>query len=161
MALEPKEPGKSRNWSLSGTYGLGAFPWHTDGAIASTPPRWMLLKAMHISYPTFTDLLVPDPEMIIALRGTILRAKDKFGRVRYLPAAVHESGLGHRVRWDPRTCTPRTGIAIEDVERRSPTERIAWNIGRMLVVDNFQILHRRPAVEKGKRMLERTYVWDA
>ncbi|MGV9764944.1 hypothetical protein [Micromonospora tulbaghiae] len=39
--------------------------------------------------------------------------------------------------------------------------RIEWDVGRLLVVDNFKLLHRRPAVqEQGKRLLERTYVWD-
>jgi hypothetical protein len=36
--LAPRERATADPWSLSGAYGLGTFPWHTDGAIASNPP---------------------------------------------------------------------------------------------------------------------------
>lgn len=161
MLLEPKGSGEARHWSLSGVYGLRAFPWHTDGAISSSPPRWLLLKAVELSYPTCTELLVPDAGMIASLRGTILRARDRSGRVKYLPAIVPDPCGSSRLRWDPRTCAPRTGLRIEEIEERSPSVRIEWDVGRLLVVDNFKLLHRRPAVqEQGKRLLERTYVWD-
>ncbi|MEU7802441.1 hypothetical protein AB0B10_24580 [Micromonospora arborensis] len=159
--LEPKGFDEARHWSLSGVYGLGAFPWHTDGAISSSPPRWLLLKAVELSYPTCTELLVPDAGLVASLYGTILRARDKSGRVKYLPAIMPDQGGGSRLRWDPRTCTPQTGLTIEEVEKKSPSACVEWVVGRLLVIDNFKLLHRRPAVQgQGRRMLERTYVWD-
>ncbi|WP_373319782.1 TauD/TfdA family dioxygenase [Rugosimonospora africana] len=66
-----------------------------------------------------------------------------------------------RLRWDPRTCTPRTGLAIKTVEDKPPTAYVEWRPGRLLIIDNFRVLHRRPAVHgQTKRVLERTYVWD-
>jgi alpha-ketoglutarate-dependent taurine dioxygenase len=161
MLLEPKDFGRAREWSLSGVYGLGAFPWHSDGAVSSSPPRWLLLQAIELSYPTCTELLVPDADLIAALRETTLRARDRSGQTKYLPAIVPVPAGGFRLRWDPRTCTPRTGLAVEDIEERSPTVRIEWAVNRLLVVDNFRVLHRRPAVQgQGKRVLVRTYAWD-
>ena len=31
-------------WSLSGVFGRSAFPWHTDGAVASVPPRYVVMR---------------------------------------------------------------------------------------------------------------------
>ncbi|WP_144127755.1 TauD/TfdA family dioxygenase [Catellatospora sichuanensis] len=161
MRLEPKDTDDARPWSLSGVYGLGAFPWHTDGAISSNPPRWMLLQTIELSDPTWTELLAPVPDTLAGLRRTTLRAVDRAGRVSYLPAVVPLGDGRLRLRWDPRICTPRTGLTVDEVEGHVPTARVEWQPGRLLVVDNFRIMHRRPAVHgQTKRLLERTYAWD-
>ena len=161
MRLEPKDATQARAWSLSGTFGLDAFPWHTDGAISSDPPRWLLLRAVELSDPTRTELLIPPADLLGGLHRTTLRAVDQFGRARYLPAVVPLSDGNFRLRWDPRTCTPRTGLAIEDVEGSAPTVHIEWFAERLLVIDNYKVLHRRPAIHRQtNRLLERTYVWE-
>ncbi|MEV1249503.1 hypothetical protein [Nonomuraea sp. NPDC049750] len=146
------------SWSLSGTYGLEAFPWHTDGAISSRPPRWIVLRALSIPQTTHTELLDPDPSLLAGLRRTVLRAVDSTGRARHLPAAVPEEGRW-RVRWDPRVCAPQIGLSLDEVDARAPTAIIEWREGRVVVLDNARLLHRRPAVLAG-RVLERTYVWS-
>ncbi|WP_440065595.1 hypothetical protein [Streptosporangium sp. OZ121] len=146
------------SWSLSGTYGLEAFPWHTDGAISSRPPRWIVLRALSIPQSTYTELLDPDPPLLTGLRRTVLRAVDRTGRARHLPAAVSEEGRW-RVRWDPRTCDPRIGLSLDEVEAQDATTIIEWREGRIVVLDNARLLHRRPTVPAG-RVLERTYVWS-
>lgn len=146
------------SWSLSGAYGLGGFPWHTDGAISSRPPRWIVLRALSIPRPTCTELLDPGPSLLSELRRTVLLATDRTGRTRHLPAAIPDYGRW-RIRWDPRTCTPRTGLSVDDVNAQRPTVVIEWREGRVLVLDNTRLLHRRPAVTAG-RVLERIYVWS-
>ena len=159
--LEPKDRGDARPWSLSGIYGLGAFPWHTDGAISSNPPRWLLLRAIELSGATWTDLLSPDTDVLVGLRRTTLRAVDRVGRVSYLPAMVTLGDGRMRVRWDPRTCTPRTGLTVDIVQCQVPTVRVEWQVGQLLVIDNFRVMHRRPAVHgQTRRLLERPYAWD-
>lgn len=158
--LAPRERAAADPWSLSGAYGLRAFPWHTDGAIASKPPRWLLLRAVRLSRPTCTELLDPHPELLAVLRRTVLRVTDRAGRVRHLPAAVYERD-GWRLRWDPRTCRPRVGIPVEEMEKHPPSATIEWRRDCLLVVDNTRLLHRRPAVDGlAERLIERTYVWD-
>jgi alpha-ketoglutarate-dependent taurine dioxygenase len=160
VVLVPREQQNADSWSLSGTYGLGAFPWHTDGAISSNPPRWLLLRAMRLSNPTCTELLDPEPGLRAGLRRTVLRATNRVGKVAYLPAAIPDRGRW-RLRWDPRTCTPQAGITIEEMEQQVPTSIVEWQQGQLLIMDNTRLLHRRPAVDgQSERVLERTYVWD-
>jgi alpha-ketoglutarate-dependent taurine dioxygenase len=162
VRLEPKDRGEALSWSLSGVYGLGAFPWHTDGAISPDPPRWLLLQAIELSCRTWTELLVPSGDTLAGLRKTSLRAVDHAGRVSYLPAVAPLGPGTMRLRWDPRICTPRSGLAIGEVEGQTPTSRVEWQPGRLLVIDNFRVMHRRPAVHgQSKRILERTYAWDS
>ncbi|MEU8061743.1 TauD/TfdA family dioxygenase [Microbispora bryophytorum] len=157
--LKPRKQAAADPWSLSGVYGLGPFPWHTDGAISSDPPRWVLLRAVRVSEGTWTELLEPDVEVQTAMRRTVLRATDRTGRIRHLPAAVPD-GDRWRLRWDPRTCAPRTGLTIDEMQRQSCTETVTWAEGRLLIIDNSRLLHRRPAVdERAERLLERIYVW--
>lgn len=158
LAARPSEAADP--WSLSGVYGLGAFPWHTDGAIDPTPPRWLLLTAMEITSPTSTELLDPEPEVWAAMRRTVLRAVDRHGRVRHLPAAVPGTA-GWRLRWDPRTCQPTGELTLQEMASQAPTVAISWRVWRTLVVDNSRILHRRPAVtEASTRLLRRVHVWE-
>jgi alpha-ketoglutarate-dependent taurine dioxygenase len=159
--LAPSASEAARRWSLSGVYGLDAFPWHTDAALSSTPPRWFLLAASQITRPTWTEILKPDGDLLAGMKRTLLRATDHRQRTQYLPAAVPEQGGIHRLRWDPRTCKPVSGLSIEDVATAEPSDRINWRIGRILIVDNALVLHRRPAVAEGEqRVLERTYIWS-
>ncbi len=157
--LTPRVREAAAPWSLSGTYGTGAFPWHTDGAVSTNPPRWIILSGKRINGNTHTELLDPLPDLRLKLRRTVLRVTDSRGRVRHLPASLPAKD-GLRLRWDPRTCTPLTGVSLDEVTRHEPSARVPWVTGRVLIIDNFRLLHRRPAVSSvAERVLERTYVW--
>lgn len=150
----------ARVWSLSGTFGRNSFPWHTDGAISSRPPRWLVLQPVCLSSPTTTDLLDLPSNLRRRLRRTVLLAKDRAGRSRYLPGSIPTPD-GERVRWDPRTCIPCTPVIGDDIASTAPTATVEWRIGRTLILDNHRLLHRRPAVARGEdRVLERTYIWS-
>lgn len=158
--LRPLDSHGARSWSLSGTYGLGKFPWHTDAAISVNPPRWLILSAWEISEPTRTEILHPSRALISAMKRTVLRCTNSKGRVNYLPAVTPDRDHS-RLRWDPRICVPQAGVSIEQMERQQPTARVDWREGRVLVIDNASVLHRRPAVSKeARRLLERIYVWS-
>jgi hypothetical protein len=157
--LTPRAREAASPWSLSGTYGTGPFPWHTDGAVSTDPPRWIVLYAKQISGQTYTELLDPGPDLQLKLRRTVLRVTDNRGRVRHLPASLPTNG-GSRLRWDPRVGTPLTGASLEEVEEQEPSLKVSWMRGRMLIFDNFRLMHRRPAVsDVTERVIERTYVW--
>lgn len=157
--LRATDSDAAEEWSLSGAFGRNAFPWHTDGAISSCPPRWLVLRALKLSSSTMTDLLDLPPTLRRRLRRTVLLATDHAGRARYLPSLVRISGT-ERVRWDPRTCRPRDVMILHDIASTYPTATIEWQVGRTLIVDNHRLLHRRPAVAPGEdRVLARTYIW--
>lgn len=158
--LRPSRESEADSWSLSGTYGRGAFPWHTDGAISDTPPRWVLMRGLNFSHATSTELLSPDESVLSQLRRTVLRVTYRSGRARYLPAAVPCSS-SWRLRWDPRIGSPKVGVAVEEIDSLPPTAVIHWEPGKLLVFDNQKLLHRRPSVPLcAIREIERTYVWS-
>ena len=159
--LRSADQREARSWSLSGTFGREAFPWHTDGAISSDPPRWLVLRMRSMSEITSTELLEPGTQLRSRLARNVLLAKDHVGRARYLPALMATEN-GYRLRWDPRTCRSRSLIIERDVAAAMPTAVIAWELGITLVIDNYRLLHRRPTVaEAAFRVLERTYVWSS
>jgi alpha-ketoglutarate-dependent taurine dioxygenase len=158
--LTPRDQENADPWSLSGIYGTGDFPWHTDGAVSPKPPRWIILQAMDVPLGTSTELHEPTLLLRQALARTVLRSKDRQKKVRYLPAILDE-GEVWRLRWDPRTCTPRGEVTIERVQELTPSESIEWKNGLVLIFDNFRFLHRRPAVPAAaRRVLARNYVWS-
>jgi alpha-ketoglutarate-dependent taurine dioxygenase len=158
--LRARDRQVSRGWSLSGSFGRSAFPWHTDGAISSRPPRWIVLRAVELSEWTSTELTDPSDGLLRSLQRTVLVARDRLGRARYLPAYV-PMDHGHRVRWDPRTCRPRSEETAVEVAMTPPSAAIEWRPDLSVVIDNYRLMHRRPAVGAGaERVLERTYVWS-
>jgi alpha-ketoglutarate-dependent taurine dioxygenase len=160
VLLYPKESLDTDPWSLSGTYGLNEFPWHTDGAISIKAPDFIILRAVKIFEHTYTDLLDPPQLLADALKKTVLRVRNRKGQVRYLPASISKNE-NRRFRWDPRTCEPITGIGVDEVEMEPCSARIEWHDGLLLVIDNRRLLHRRPKITPGAgRILERTYVWE-
>jgi hypothetical protein len=160
VLLHPAERDRARRWSLSGTFGQDTFPWHTDGAISSCPPRWLVLRPVRLSEPTATELMSPSNDLRERLGRTVLLAKDRVGRARYLPALVLTKD-GYRLRWDPRTCRSRSTAVTQDVAQAMPTSVVVWELGITLVIDNYRLLHRRPAVSGvSQRVLERTYIWS-
>jgi alpha-ketoglutarate-dependent taurine dioxygenase len=158
--LHPTDRDGTRRWSLSGTFGRDAFPWHTDGAVSSSPPRWIVLRPVRLSEPTVTELLSLSAELCERLERTVLLAKDRAGRARYLPALTLTKD-GYRLRWDPRTCQSRSTAVARDIAAAMPTSVVSWKPDVTLVIDNYKLLHRRPAVSAAaQRVLERTYVWS-
>lgn len=153
-----KARASGEGWSHSDTYGFGAFPWHTDGAVSLDPPRWFVLTAVTIPEETMTSILKPNPALVRSLRRTTLKVRDRQGAVRYLPAAVREAN-GHRLRWDPRIATPTQGVLMNDIEMTPATAHISWSPGRSAIIDNHRTLHRRPPVTaETERTLTRYYI---
>lgn len=160
--------GGAEDWSLSGTFGHGSFPWHTDGAMVASPPRYIILHCRQATWqmePTHVlNLSAQDLQgLVAAMAPIVLRASGRSGRIRYLPA-VQRSGASVRARWDERTCVATDPVLHAQVERMlecaEPTSLIRWRAGLAAVISNESALHRRPAVSKlGSRVLHRLYVY--
>lgn len=164
--LVAKPAHQARPQSLSGVHGLGALPWHTDGAVAVHPPRYVILLSATGSSVS-TELLELEAtehvQLVRDLERLHLRVTIPCGRVRYVPAVILTSGRPV-VRWDVRVAAPpktQLGELVSSGLRASrPTRTIAWQPGRAVVIDNRRTLHRRPVVPTGvERELERLYVY--
>lgn len=157
--LESTATAAGDRWSHSDHYGFGSFPWHTDGAVAVEPPRWMVLACEAIDGPSRTELLAPSYNLLRRMRRCVMRVRNRAGKLRYLPAVSPVMSGSIRLRWDPRVCEPNDPELSELIEAQGPTAACEWVRGRILVVDNWRLLHRRPAVDPARvRSLARTYL---
>lgn len=163
--LFPRERSVHQPWTLSDHYGYGEFPWHTDGAVARIPPRFVALGRVDGSYggPN-TELLDVRSKLGLAklheLRGTVLRVSSRSGRRSYRCAYSEIDGQPI-LRWDERVCTVARGLKdlaflLDGCEPTAVIE--GWGDGRVLVFDNWKLLHRRPAVSHPTRRLWRSYL---
>ena len=146
-------------WSLTGRYGRGAFPWHTDGAIARRPPRFVVLQNITVSAVP-TELATVSSEVLGRLASVALRARDRYGHTRLLSAVERTVG-GSLMRWDPRACPVAAGPrGVESLMAELPTEfEVGWDHRRTMIIDNWRVLHRRPHVpEVAQRGLRRWYL---
>lgn len=159
--IEPRQASQARKGSLSAEYGLEAFPWHTDGAMARCPPRWVMLHARSVSAQTSTELLHLSPDMVRAFRRTVLRCIAGGRSTRYLPAYVPTAQGCFYVRWDPSKCHPTTTDLAQLIDEAEATKHIQWIEGQTLIINNGRVLHRRPPVASAdRRVIERTYIWN-
>ena len=164
--VTPKPREVARGDTLSAVYGLEAFPWHTDGAVADRPPRYLLLRSA-LPSETSTELLDLElnPEIVHALRRTALRVRFLGQRYRYVMAA----SVGRETtcfRWDPRSCRPVANIeeSVSLLAVAQPSHVVQWFAGRAVIFDNWRMLHRRPRVkdvQPAKRRLQRLYIYEA
>ncbi|CAN5536366.1 hypothetical protein BH10ACT7_BH10ACT7_05550 [soil metagenome] len=157
VRLEARSQRDSKEWSHSGRYGLGTFPWHTDGAVSSSPPRWILMRCLEDDSQTPTELVNPTEALLLQLRRVTLMVRNARNKVTYFPAVSPGAGGQSRLRWDPRIATPIRG-QTDLVDRAEPTARIFWSEDMTLVIDNYRVLHRRPQVaDNAQRVLTRQY----
>jgi alpha-ketoglutarate-dependent taurine dioxygenase len=153
-------------WSLSGVFGRSAFPWHTDGAVASVPPRYVVMRYEGLEPVEGTHLLDCTVEggFLLRLAGRMaLRITNARGYVRYVPALSDESGRS-LMRWDPRVATPLPSKPAAEMEAAlaslAPTETVKWIPSRTLFFRNDTLLHARPAVPPAQsRTLQRLYIY--
>jgi alpha-ketoglutarate-dependent taurine dioxygenase len=155
-------------WSLSGVYGLGEFPWHTDGVVATSPPRFLGFyceSAARDAAPTELLDLAASAQFSLTQRlaKLTLQVTDRSKRSRYLPA-LRRQGSTLAVRWDTRVAAPTDSLSgsevIESLRCAPPTISIPWLPSRVLFIDNHRILHRRPAIgQPSARILKRIYVY--
>ena len=161
--LVPQDADNARENSLSSRYGRNAFPWHSDGAIARRPPRYLLMYSRMTEpvEPTEILSLTEDPRTLQAMARTVLLIKRGSSK-RYASALERRSG-GFLARWDTRSAPPlrsvNAGIASSLIEESPPTGRVDWRYKAGVVIDNHRCLHRRPAIANSSRTLYRMYAY--
>lgn len=159
--LRPRRADEGRPGTFSAHHGHGRFPWHTDGAIADHPPRFILLSSP-ITSETPTELLrmrIGAP-LLEAMRGLVLFTRSI--RPRYF-RAVESTSTSQRVRWDPdklKVVSPSAPDVSQWVP--DPDARIEWRENTVALIDNWQCLHRRPELTEGDvgRILLRRYIHE-
>lgn len=159
---------EARPLSLSSIYGRAAFPWHTDGAIAREVPRYIIMYCDESELVEPTEILSLKAEAAAELRNSMARTtlvvSDTHHGKWYTSALSRATNSSEfMARWDMRTCRPagsrhsrRVAAALATAE---PTGSINWLPGVAALIDNYETLHRRPAVCSPSRVLNRRYIF--
>lgn len=162
QSLRPMSRDDARPHTTSAAHGFDAFPWHTDGAVVSHPPRLVALLACAES-STATEIvdLESHDDVASAMRRLVLVAKRDTGRhPRYFSAVGLVNGR-RLFRWDPdklEVAYPGKDPGLGDL---LPDSAVQWGDGDLLILDNWRCVHRRQAVDDPRsRELRRTYIYD-
>ncbi len=166
QVLTARDADRARPQSLSGVHGRNAFPWHTDGATALHPPRYVILLCEGTDGPVEpTELLdlASEPPLVSLLHKVSLRITDAQGRVRYLPAATR-TAHGPIYRWDTRVAQGHPLTRHDEISdalaTAEPTLTVEWHARLAIVFNNGHNFHRRPAVRAHQhRRLARLYIY--
>lgn len=172
QTLVPRAKEQSKSLSLSGVYGKGAFPFHTDGAHHRIPPRYVLLRiiqgeksARPTQFSRFDDLGFNERQTSVLRRAVWV--------VRPGRQAFYSSVLSRRtpcgpelIRYDPgcMTVLPEFSEADEIMSEAVRTCQpivVDWQMARTVVFDNWRLLHARPPaprVADDDRILQRVLV---
>lgn len=170
QTLTPKQADESTPNTYSGQYGLGVFPLHTDLAHWYLPPRYFLLRCIVPSRAVFTSIVHKRDAISTLPRSCVRRAM--FTRRRKL--GEHLSLLrfeqGDLIRWDSKFLVPANDEArnvsdhIEAVNqnRNFGTQILLREVGQSVIIDNWNTLHARSAIEPGaaRRVIERVYLGE-
>ncbi|WGY67038.1 TauD/TfdA family dioxygenase [Burkholderia cepacia] len=172
QSLRPVNEAAARPNTTSSLYGLGEFPLHTDMAHWPLPPRYLVMRASVVdeSVPT---LLVDSLELVDMIK------REDWGRALWRVSRVREPYLcsmffQHRgesgIRWDVCTMSPHGPLAktvaaeIAASLRNQLAQRpvqINWRSpDDVLILDNWRMLHARPAVGQpaSQRTIQRVMV---
>lgn len=171
--LKPRGQRDARTNTTSATFGLGAFPLHTDMAHWPVPPRFLAFRARNAVRGVPTQLVhrrslrINNATMDL-LRRAVWRVEGV--RKPYLCSMYfdHEGESG--LRWDTCTMRPHGEIAGEaqamllqvlGAAFRSERVEHEWSSeNQVLIVDNWHVLHARPDVPVSAmaRELERVLI---
>ena len=161
--LAAREREDARAGTLSGRYGMGAFPWHTDGAHHAQPPRLSLMRRRG---PTGTPTLLLDAHSLLAVAPGLaeqLRRQTWLVDAGASPFYASIVGRAGRVRFNRHLMTPTSARAGEAelafqalIEGADPVEH-AWEANELLLLDNTRVVHARPPIGENdaNRELER------
>jgi alpha-ketoglutarate-dependent taurine dioxygenase len=168
--LSPVDPSAARKRSLSAVHGVGAFPFHTDGAHHRLPPRWVVMRCAEPGGDRPT-LLVDGAQLPLHRRHwrTVERAVWwVHSGMRSFPASiVGRSPRGRFLRYDRGCMAPAHPVFAEAAHMLEAAIGatthlpLSWKVNDVVVFDNWRVLHARGSTslpDTSVRLLERILV---
>lgn len=166
--LQPKEAKHARQNSLSGRFSLGEFPCHVDTAHWAVPCRYVLLACLDPGVGNCDTVLLDTKtvplthqqrELLYCTPLRIFNGRHSFFSTilhRQRPFVRYDLGCMH-----PVSLNGQLALRVLDSNAwPALTIPIHWRRGRVLVIDNWRVLHGRgsAACEDCQRTLMRVYV---
>jgi hypothetical protein len=170
--LRPRNITQATPNSQSSRYGLGEFPFHTDGAALPDPPNYIALRSIGgFNASARTKLILLRKSLLLdsefdALRDDVWVVNGGYGR--FYSSIISEAPDGLFLRFDRNVMRPlsthrdSSPRILEEVVARSGHELISWSFGKTLVIDNRRCLHARECAsseDADQRVLERVYIY--
>lgn len=159
--------------SYSGIFGLGRFPFHTDLAHWRVPPRYIVLRCVR-GYADVTTQLVDGAAIAAQVgpiemrRALVTPRRPSLGRFDMLRLSQREVSADV-LRWDEVFLKPasrvgeRVFVRVRScIEDALPAPIALVDPGDVAIIDNWRMLHARPAIAANRRdrWLERVYLKD-
>ncbi len=157
--------------TYSGIFGYGRFPFHTDLAHWGVPPRYVVLRCVRGYADVPTQLIdgaaiVSEVGAVEMRRALMTPRRPRSGRIEVLRLSQRE-GSEELLRWDEVFLKPasRVGQRVFErvrlfVEDAQPAPITLADRGDVAIIDNWRMLHARPAItdDRRDRRLERVYL---
>ena len=168
VVLKASNGEKSLTGTFSYTFGLNAFPFHTDTAFWTLPVRYVVMGMFAQNKSTTNYISISDIAKCISFdllseaRKSIYLV-ETFEGSRYMSPAFERKGKWG-FRFDPNIMTPvndhakkfhvELTKAIESVEFK----KVNWTGNKAVIFDNWNYLHGRSAVNGENREIYRIYL---
>jgi hypothetical protein len=163
--LSIKSKSAANTKSLSALYGEKDFPFHTDGAYLTEPPKYVILrspKQIH-NCPT----LICKPTFTTADKKNL--TKDVWlvngGRGKFYTSMIEENNNDYRIRFDLACMRPAlnefksSATIMTCVILTSDNQEINWKANQCIIFNNWKVLHSRAdATNATDRILERIWI---
>ncbi len=164
--LVPIKSSDAHQQSLSINFGIGDFPFHTDGAYFKTPPRYIIMRYLK-GTPNPTPTILCDLNKLNSddkenLKNCIWKVKSRNND--FLSTILSDNETFYR--YDKCVMTPvvsknQNGFYFESLIANLPKKEINWTINKAVIIDNWTNLHTRPKVNEQEinyRMIQRIMV---
>lgn len=153
--------------TLSGRFGFGKFPYHTDGAFERIPPRFIVFNYLP-NVPSAAGTLLLDIHDISTssiecrkcIHYDVYRVTADGGSFyTSIARKVHQTARP-LYRYNPVIMSPsnKSTTSFESYLSDYEPKRIKWTPGKIVIVDNWRIIHARepvPESERATRKIER------
>lgn len=153
--------------TLSKNYGLGGFPFHTDGSHKVIPPKYIILKYNGNKSSNCDTLIYSLYEMMLDrvlvndINKNIYIVKGS--RVSFYSSIFTIYGDKYFCRWNPLTMqnTLNTMFDFNNNIKKNNVKKIQWVENKIVVINNWNSLHARESVNLSEttRMLERYSIY--
>ena len=173
QTLTPKSETNTTPNTYSGNYGLGEFPFHTDLAHWSVPPRYIALRC-EVGAASVATRVLDGANVIESLGEDLLyhslvtpRRPMQYGHQLLRIVDKPNPDKGVLFRWDSLYLRAANKAAVEALDRimqmlktATPSEFLLRNRGDTLVIDNWRMLHGRSPVgtDSISRNIKRAYL---
>jgi L-asparagine oxygenase len=160
--------------TYSGIFGFGRFPFHTDLAHWRWPPRYLLLRCVR-GFADVPTLLIDGRTVAAAVSLDVMRRavvrprRPQKGEMHFLRLWQNGDAGEELLRWDDVFLKPASRVGElafqkvrEHLEAVQPNAIAMSEASDTLIVDNWRMLHARPAIGDGRehRCLDRVYLGD-